>query len=187
MCQIHEQAINLRVHDAYQNLENDKSTNEVEDMEDMESTSESYTDSKDSTYQDDDDGDIPSIPTAVDSNDFSNSIENAHELNTLSDEVIHQDKLDNISTIDDTMDLNDSLSVSNMDVPITQLANEGESSLSNDSKNTGEELETNNIQCFQAHDSHKKVVCVMFTQMSAHRSIKLFGKRAIAAMMKELK
>ena len=74
-----------------------------------------------------------------------------------------------------------------MDVPITQLANEGESTLSNIPKDTCEELSTNNIQCFQVHDSYEKAVRVMFTQMSAHKGIKLFREKAIAAMMKELK
>ena len=42
-----ERAINVRVQDAYRNLEADEFTNEKDDMESM---SESYSDSKDSTY-----------------------------------------------------------------------------------------------------------------------------------------
>ena len=91
-----EQAINLRVQHAYQNLESDESTNEVDDSD---ITSESYSDSKDSTYIDDNDGDILSISTEINSNDFSFNIQNAYKLDTLANNDIHQEKIDSISIL----------------------------------------------------------------------------------------
>ena len=179
-----EQAINLRVQDAYQNLEDDESTNE---MDEIELSSDSESDSKESTYQEDDDAENPSISTAIDSHDFTFNIENVYELNTIQDEVNPANELDIISIINDPINLNDSSSISNLDVPITQLANEERTSLTSDSTSVNETLTTNGVQCFQEHGSYDRAVHVMFTQMSAHKGIKLFGERAIAAMMKELK
>ena len=50
-----------------------------------------------------------------------------------------------------------------MDVPIIELANDGESSLHNESISSSEELLNDNIQCFQINDSYEKAVHVMFT------------------------
>ena len=43
------------------------------------------------------------------------------------------------------------------------------------------------VQLFSVGETYTKAVHVMFTQMSAQKGMKLFGKKAVAAMFKELK
>ena len=43
------------------------------------------------------------------------------------------------------------------------------------------------VQLFNVGDTYKKAIHIMFTQMSAQKGMKLFGKKAVAAMFKELK
>ena len=81
----------------------------------------------------------------------------------------------------------DSASISNIDVPIIELAKNEKTITSSISTNNTEDSVKDHIQCFQMNDCYEKAAHVMFTQMSAHRGIKLFGERAIAVMMKELK
>ena len=88
---------------------------------------------------------------------------------------------------DESHILNDSSSISNLDVPINQLINEGATFVTEDLTSDNETPSGDGVQCFQIHDSYDRAVCLMFTKMSAHKGIKLFGERAVAAMMKELK
>ena len=48
-------------------------------------------------------------------------------------------------------------------------------------------LESERTKTFDTQGAYKRAVKVMFTQMSAHKGIKLFGGKAISAIIKELK
>ena len=47
--------------------------------------------------------------------------------------------------------------------------------------------ENTGVQLFNVRDAYTKALHVMFTQISAHKGIKLFGELAVSAMFKELK
>ena len=67
-----------------------------------------------------------------------------------------------------TVDLS---SISNLNIPLCELVK-------------GENI---GIQCFNVGDAYTNALHVLFTQMSAHKGIKLFGGQAVSAMFKELK
>ena len=95
--------------------------------------------------------------------------------------------MDIITTSDVRIDSNESSNISDIDIPIMSLSNDRETEVHSDSTSYIEESENDHIQCFQINDSYEKALHVMFTQISTHKGIELFGERAIAAMMKELK
>ena len=181
---IDKQAINLTVQHAYHNLESDESTSE-EDSDDV--SSKLYSDLKDSTYIDHDSEYTPSISTDINSNNFSFNIQNAYGLDTVGNDETDEQILDNTSTNDFERDPSDSSNISNIDVPLIELTNNEESVSSSASSSNIEDPVKDHIQCFQVSKCYEKAVHVMFAQMFAHKGIKLFGERAIAAMMKELK
>ena len=117
----------------------------------MESSAESYTDSKDSTYQDTDDDDVSSIPSVVNSGDYSFNIQNAYELDTGADQDILQSNLDDVSLVNPTSNSENPSSISNMDVPISQLVGEEILVSSND---TNDISEGSSIKSTQLHDSY---------------------------------
>ena len=62
-------------------------------------------------------------------------------------------------------------SISYLDIPINELSS---------GRNAG-------VQLFNVRDAYTKTLHVMFTQMSAHKGIKLSGEKTVSAMFKELK
>ena len=50
-----------------------------------------------------------------------------------------------------------------------------------------EMIESEKVKEFDTQVAYKRAVKFMFTQMSAHKGIKLSGERAISAIIKELK
>ena len=178
------EAINSRIERTNQYLENDDSTDEIIDTE---TSSETYSDSKDSTYVNESDEDAISVPMLVNSEDFSFNIQNAYDAHTMDNndignkdkDIIHNDELE-MYTIE-------SSTISDIDIPITAMSKEKGTEASSDSISDNEGSDKGNIQCFQVSDTYDKALHVMFTQMSVHKGIKLFGERVIAAMMKELK
>ena len=178
------EAIDSRIERMNQYFENDDSSNEVMDTE---SSSKTYSDPKDSTYVDENDEDTISIPTEVNSEDFSFNIQNAYETHTIDNNNVENNEVDNGHVNELEEHAVDSPSVSDIDIPITTILKNRENGASSDSLSDSGGSDRNSIQCFQVSDTYDKALHVMFTQMSAHKGIKLFGKRAIAAMMKELK
>ena len=177
-------AIDARVQETNHNLDIDEVSNE---MDDIESSIESFDDSKDSTYQNTDEDDTSIVPSVVDSRDYTFNIHNAYELDPISDQDMLGHNIENISSTSSTLSHDTTSSISDLDLPISQLGNDDISSTSNDSSDTTSEPSMEGTQLFQVQDSYEKAVHVMFTQMSAQKGIKLFGQKAIAAMMKELK
>ena len=164
------------------------SSDEMTDgMDHIESLTKSHTNSKDSTYLDTDEDNISTIPSAVDSGDYTFNIQNVYKLDSTSDQDISDSNLENVPSINPIPNCEIPSSISDLDLPISQLGSEETSSTSNDTDDVTIEPSVEGTQLFQVQDSYEKVVHVMFTQMSAHKGIKLFGEKAIAAMMKELK
>ena len=179
-----DQAIDARIQDANQNLDTDEMTDE---MDHIESSTESYTDSKDSTYKDTDEDNISIIPSVVGSGDYTFNIQNTYELDSNSDQDISDSNLENIPSINPTSNCEIPSSISDLDLPVLQLGSEETSSTSNNTGDAITEPSVEGTQLFQVQDSYEKAVRVMFTLISAHKGIKLFGEKAITAMMKELK
>ena len=153
----------------------------------MSSSTETPDDPNDSSYKDEEDDSTPESHSIINSEDYTFNINNAYELDSSSvQEMVNDINEDTIDTIA-TPSLDSTSSISNMDIPISQLMNDRSTIASTDSSDIESIPTMNSTQLFQVQDSYEKAVHVMFTQMSAHKGIKLFGQKAIVAMMKELK
>ena len=123
----------------------------------------------------------------INSEDYTFNINNSFELEHSRDHVVNDNIDAEITEPIGTPSLDSTSSISDMDVPISQLMNNGSTASSTGSSDTESVSTMNSVQLFQVQDSYEKAVHVMFTQMSAHKGIKLFSQKAIAAMMKILK
>ena len=151
------------------------------------SSSSSHDDPNDSTYKGSEESNNSEGMSIIDSRDYTFNINNVLEPDESINQGVIEDFNVEIAEPMDTPSLQSDSSISGMDVPLTQLVH-NRSLVPNadisddDSSSTGD-----SIQLFQVQNSYEKALHVMFTQMSAHKGIKLFGQRAIAAMIKELK
>ena len=153
----------------------------------MSSLSDFPDDPNDSSYKDEEGNNSSESNSIINSEDYTFNINNAFELEHSSiQDVIDNPDAEIVETIG-TLILDSTSSISDMDLPITQLMNNGSTAPSTDSSDAESMLTMDSLQLFQIQDSYEKAVHVMFTQMSVHKGIKLFGQKAIAAMMKELK
>ena len=153
----------------------------------MSSSTETPDDPNDSSYKDEEDDSTPESHSIINSEDYTFNINNAYELDYSSVQNMNDDSNEETTDTIDTPSLNSTSSISDMDVPISQLTNDQSAVPSTDSSDTESTLMMNSIQMFQIQNSYEKAVHIMFTQMPAHKGIKLFGQKAIAVMMKELK
>ena len=125
-----EEAINSRIGNTNQNLESDQSASKIIESD---ITSETYSDSKDSTYINESDEDSASISAEINSDDFSFNIQNAYEAHTTKSNDIDQEKVDIIPTTDVRTDSNEASSISDIDIPIMALSNDGGTEVNTDS------------------------------------------------------
>ena len=178
------EAINSRIERTNQYLESDHSTDEIIDTDTL---SETYSDSKDSTYVNESDEDAILVPTEINSEDFSFNIQNAYKAHTMGNNDAESEGIDSVPTSKVRMHTNESSSISDINTPIMAISKDGGTEVDSDSISCVAGSEKYHIQCFQVSDAYDKALHVMFIQMSAHKGIKLFGERAIAAIVKELK
>ena len=157
------------------------------DVSIMSSSIETPDDPNDSSYKDEENDNTSESHSIINSEDYTFNINNAYELDYSSVQNMNDDSNEETTDTIDTPSLNSTSSISDMDVPISQLTNDQSAVPSTDSSDTESTLMMNSIQMFQIQNSYEKAVHIMFTQMPAHKGIKLFGQKAIAVMMKELK
>ena len=145
----------------------------------MSLSTETPDDPNDSSYKDKEDDNTSASHSIINSGDYTFNINNAYELDSSS----FQDMVDNINegTIDTIAmpSLDSTSSIPDMDIPISQLMNDGSTIASTESSEAESISTVNGTQLFQLQDSYKRTVQVMFTQMSAHKGIKLFGQKVL--------
>ena len=139
------EAINSRIERTNQYLESDLFTDEVIDTD---TSSETYSDSKDSTYVNESDEDAISVPTEINSEDFSFNIQNAYEAHMMDNSNIESEGMDIVPTNKVGTHTNESSSISNIDTPIMSISKDGKTEVDSDSTSYIEWSEKDHIQCF---------------------------------------
>ena len=139
------EAINSRIERTNQYLESDLFTDEVIDTD---TSSETYSDSKDSTYVNESDEDAISVPTEINSEDFSFNIQNAYEAHMMDNSNIESEGMDIVPTNKVGTHTNESSSISNIDTPIMAISKDGGTEVDSDSTSYIEGSEKDHIQCF---------------------------------------
>ena len=166
----HEEVINNghieiddRVAAAAENINDNESVEETPEEESMVDSDSTFLPNEEPTDDEDYQPDI----SEVDSQDFEFNLANVHEIDEgNSSRSTDTSSLDTYVTESEVIDLT-------QDSPILHA--------------TGSTEAQDSLQLMGIGTAYKKALSVMFTQISASRGIKLFGKKAVTAIFKELK
>ncbi len=150
------------------------------------------TDGSDSTYRPSESSSGESIDLSqtleVESADFTFNLANTLGMGELQERVEPVGTNVNVQSPSGDSDTSASSSISSIDlfVPVADMIQRIQAESFTPSLEDSE-AEPSGVQLFSKSESYDKELGVLFTQMSAHKGIKLFGERAVAAMFKELK